>query len=79
MQVKHHLAAGAFVELLEVTPSAPNISTLTLAIFCATFMTWARSSGATSRMLRAGAFGSTSAWPGARGMMSRKASTLSSS
>src|SRR5215510_12661566 len=62
-----------------VTPSAPNTFTAALATFCVTLATWARSSGGTSRMLRAGALGSTRVWPGARGMMSRKARLLSSS
>src|SRR6266516_3814271 len=44
------------------------------AIFCVTCMTWQRSSGATSRMLRAWLLGMTRVWPGERGMMSRNAS-----
>ena len=79
VEVEHHLSAGALVELLDGDAVGAEDLTLTLAILCATFITWARSSGATSRMLRAGAFGITSVWPGARGMMSRKASALSSS
>ena len=62
-----------------VMPSAENTFMAALAIFCAATATAARSSGLTSSRLRAGAFGSTSVWPGARGMMSRNASTLSSS
>jgi len=44
-----------------VTPSAENAFMAALATFCATVITCAKSSGLISRMLRAGAFGSTSA------------------
>src|SRR5215467_3776075 len=56
-----------------VTPSAPNTVMPARATFWTTFITWARSSGATSRMLRAGVLGITSVCPGVRGMMSRNA------
>ena len=62
-----------------VMPSAPNTAMAALATFCTARETAARSSGVASSKLRAGAFGSTRVWPGARGMMSRKANALSSS
>ena len=60
-------------------PSAGNAFFAALAIFCARSGDMGEIVGVMSNMLRAGAFGITSVWPGARGMMSRNASAWSSS
>ena len=80
VQVKHHLAAGRLVELLDGDAVGGKHRHRRARDRLRRLDNDARDRPASmSRMLRAGALGITRVWPGARGMMSRKAKALSSS
>lgn len=79
MQMEHRLSGRRFVELGDEHTIGVEESLTALATFWTTVMAWVRVVGSASRMLREGAFGTTSTWPGACGITSMKATVYWSS
>lgn len=79
MEMEHDLAAGSLVELLDGDALAEKAALTARASFCVVSATAFSASAGASKTLRQAAFGITSTWPSARGMMSMIASVSVSS